>query len=286
MPKWRWGIVYFSCLLNFGVWTQEVQANDSAQPATRPAVRARLTPRLTPRPRPAENPTAPPTQSGASAASPAQPAPSGPSPAASQARSPAAGTAKAAAPTAQDTGWRHLPPPAPRAAQPLDASDAGEFRPPLLPAYKALPPPAGYVLRRTVKRPLIVTGAGSFVALYSASIAYGASEGFQGGLGALAVPVLGPWIALGTRNFECEVEASADLNQAASGVNRCIAAEAKTVGLLVGLGIGQVVGGALLAAGLIDRKKQWVRADLAGLQIDLSPQIGLHGSSLVASGVF
>jgi hypothetical protein len=158
--------------------------------------------------------------------------------------------------------------------------------PPLLPAYRDLPAPAGYVDRRKFNMPLLISGVVTLGTTYGLGLIYGANQKFEQGLGALAVPVLGPWIALGKRKFDCNAEISSDIDNSTDEVAKCVGKEAQAVGVLVGIGIGELVGTVLLGVGLADRKRSWVRADLANVQWELSPALGPEMNGLVARGSF
>ena len=121
----------------------------------------------------------------------------------------------------------------------------------MLQAYKRLPPPPGYVVRRSFNKPTFYGGAGTLVLTYSLALIYGAGNDFKNGMGGLAVPLLGPWLALGQRNFNCQAQISTDVDQTTQDVSKCITREAQAVGLLVGLGIGQLIGGVLVVAGML-----------------------------------
>jgi hypothetical protein len=124
---------------------------------------------------------------------------------------------------------------------------------------------------------------------YGAAIAYGGSQSFENGLGAVAVPVLGPWIAIGNRDFTCNVDTDPSLDGLESSTNEtqaCVANQTQTAAFLVGLGVGQLVGASLITVGLLDRKRSWVRADLAGMQVDFDVVAVPQLTGIVAQGTF
>ncbi len=132
--------------------------------------------------------------------------------------------------------------------------------------YGDFPPPPGYVLESKPNIGLIVVGALTFSTSYAMGLIFGAANDFEQGLGFVAIPLAGPWIALGSRNFECapasdpsdpnQVQAAADACQDATIENGLAAA------VLAGAGVAQLVGATLVVVGLIDRKQTWVRGDL------------------------
>ncbi len=251
--------------------------------------RPRLTPRLSPRPptksqepsssqEPANRPT-PPSKNKRETRTVPVPAAEKPAP--------ARGTAPD--PEAQGAARSTVPPIIPPVFPPPALSRGGAepaFSPPVLQAYKRLPPPPGYVVRRSFNKPTFYGGAGTLVLTYSLALIYGAGNDFKNGMGGLAVPLLGPWLALGQRNFNCQAQISTDVDQTTQDVSKCITREAQAVGLLVGLGIGQLIGGVLVTIGLADQKKSWLRADLAGLQLELDAQVGPSSQGVVATGRF
>ncbi len=140
--------------------------------------------------------------------------------------------------------------------------------PPLLPAYKNLDPPPGYEMRTRFNGPLLVGGGIVMGMTYATSLIYGAGQKFENGLGALAFPVFGPWMALGSRDFTCDVNTDgsvSDIEDSQEEAEACIANQTATAGILVGLGVGQLVGASLMTIGLLDRERQWLRTDIAGV---------------------
>lgn len=164
---------------------------------------------------------------------------------------------------------------------PALAPHAG-FRPVALPVYGDFPPPPGYVLESKPNSGLIIGGALTFGTSYALGLIFGAANDFEQGLGYAAIPLAGPWIALGARNFECapasnpsdpaQAQAAADACQDATIENGLAAA------VLAGTGVAQLVGATLVVVGFIDRKEAWVRGDLmelgsdgAALRFDATP---------------
>lgn len=130
-------------------------------------------------------------------------------------------------------------------------------------------PPSGYEMRTRYNGPLLLGGGIVLGMTYATSLLYGAGKKFENSLGSLALPVFGPWMALGSRDFSCEVDTSgsvSDIEDSQKEAEACIANQTATAGILVGLGVGQLVGASLLTIGLLDREKQWLRTDLAGVE--------------------
>lgn len=275
-------IVSISLLLATGsvaqTWSLETAYAQSESPAATPASRRRLTPRLTPRPSapPAAKPAkpAPAPQAAPSQSEPAQPVPAAPAPKSSPAASPAP---------------QALPP----AAAPVDGGLS--FRPPVLLAYKDMDPPPGYYEKKFYNKGLLIGGGVTLGAIYGAGLIYGATQNFEGGLGSLAVPILGPWLALGKRNFVCDTSVDTSspdpdtLDEATDAAERCqqlLLDETKAAVVLFGLGLGQLAGAVITTVGIADRKTRWLRADIAGLDVRFDPLVSPSMSGFLASGTF
>lgn len=142
-------------------------------------------------------------------------------------------------------------------------------------------PPPGYVRQTKLNYPLLIGGGLTLAVSYGASLFY---MGDHRGLGALGIPVAGPWVALGQRKFECDVQLEVDLNTDIEGTTsdatECLVNEAEVIGVLAGLGMGQLIGTILITVGILDQKKRWLRADLASwglLDVTLEPASQYRG---------
>jgi hypothetical protein len=153
-------------------------------------------------------------------------------------------------------------------------------------------PPPGYVEKSKWNVALLAGGGLVLAVTYGTAIGYGASQNFENGLGALGVPVLGPWMAMGQRDFTCDIEQPTlgstpdDIDRSQAKAQACIANQTATAGFLVGLGVGQLVGASLFTVGLLDHKRQWVRMDLAGVQTEFDIVATPSWSGLTARGRF
>ena len=153
------------------------------------------------------------------------------------------------------------------------ASPLPAFRPPVLPAYAGMQPPDGYHIESSSNRGLVWGGALTWGIGYAAALGYGMSEGFDGGLGTLAIPVIGPWLAMGKQTFDCETPDTVE------GARTCqdeTFGSAKTLAVLGTVGLVQAVGGTLFLVGLFDRRDHWVRDDIgvAELRLEAVPLAG------------
>lgn len=157
---------------------------------------------------------------------------------------------------------------------------------PVLLPYKNLDPPDGYVEKHRFNGALLGGGGLVLGITYLTSIFYGASFGFENGLGSLGVPVLGPWLSIAKRDFTCDVDTSLSGLDSTDETQECVASQTKTAAFLVGLGIGQLVGASLVTVGLLDRRKVWLRADLAGLAVDFDVVATPTNTGIWAHGSF
>ncbi|GEM_PF-1615232 len=161
--------------------------------------------------------------------------------------------------------------------------------PPVLPAWQNIVPPAGYVEDSRLNRTLLWTGGGLLALAYGGGLIYASTQKFEDGLGALAIPVLGPWLALGKRKFDCEFAVSSsvgEIEQSAASAQQCWTNEVKTSAFLTGLGVAQLVGSALLVVGILDKEKVWLRSDLADVRIQWDAQWGAETAGVRAWGSF
>lgn len=154
--------------------------------------------------------------------------------------------------------------------------------PPLLPYKKGLPVPPGY---RVVQRPatgLLLGGGLTFLAAYAAGLGLAASQGFENGTGYTAIPVVGPWAAIGGRTFRCQ--ASLTNNTVAhlqSTINKCVGTafdEVTTVVFLTADGLIQATGAVLFFIGLGSGYQELVREDLPKTAVNVLPEGGLDFS--------
>jgi hypothetical protein len=136
-----------------------------------------------------------------------------------------------------------------------------------LPYEDGDPVPPGYVVETSVKRGLVIAGSVTLGSLWVLSIISGAiivdfgdsDEGWP-----LFIPVVGPFIAIGTTHSS---------NSATSSV-------------LLGInGAGQAAGLAMLIAGLVLENKV-LRYRGAALEIGPSVQVGAHGTAFGLDGTF
>ncbi len=138
------------------------------------------------------------------------------------------------------------------------------------------PPPAGYVRRKRIRKNLVTGGAITAGTLWVASIvgaAAGAATGTEG-TAVLTIPVVGPVIGFWTIKKK---RAPNDIDAGAYGGIAYVA--------LLGLdAAGQATGVALLIAGLAAKKSEFVRSNLA--EIEVLPILGPGRTGLTLRGHF
>lgn len=187
-------------------------------------------------------------------------------------------------------GYQQPQPPAWAASQPVAARPSAApgyiLAPPVLPYREGVEPPQGYV-QSSYRNGALMTGGGlSFGAAYVGGLIYGIGKSFDNGTGWLAVPIIGPWAAIGSRDFKCK--SSRQVTQ--SDIDQCVdgaLSEVTSITFLAMMGIGQVVGATLFFVGVGDTTEEWVRADVAGVDVSADAgQVGDSGYGLWLSGAF
>lgn len=158
---------------------------------------------------------------------------------------------------------------------------------PILPYKKGLPVPTGY---RVVDRSsgLVLGGGLTFLAGYAAGLGLAASQSFAKGTGYVAIPVAGPWAAIGARSFSCKVPISINVDGATvqRELNKCVGQafdEVTTVVFLTVDGLIQATGAVLFFVGLGSGYQELVREDLPKTAVTVLPEGGM---ALSVSGQF
>jgi hypothetical protein len=208
------------------------------------------------------------------------------------ARAPAPAATFAPAPAPVPTPAAVAPPvyPAPVAPLPVVAPVApaapvpGDPRPPILPYRDGFPVPPGY---EVVKRPASGLLAGGLVGLsiaYTGGVVFAAVNGFKNGTGWLAVPIVGPWGAIGSRNYEtCRTRTVAE----AKACVRNAVKEVQVITFFAVDGIGQLAGGLVTLAGVVSSKEELVRSDLVEkVQVSVLPPVQGSPWAVSVSGQF
>lgn len=158
--------------------------------------------------------------------------------------------------------------------------------PPVLPYYEGVDPPQGYVLNTRRNGGLMAGGAVTWGAAYVGGLVYALGKGFDNGTGWLAAPIVGPWGAIGARDFRCR----SSQNVTQREIDRCVDGalnEVTSITFLAVLGLVQAVGATLFFVGVGDKHQEWLRADLAGMQLKADVgRVGDSAQGLTLAGSF
>lgn len=122
-----------------------------------------------------------------------------------------------------------------------------------------------------------------FGAAYAVGLGFAASNGFEKGLGAVAVPFVGPFIAMGSRDLGCELPPIGLGTDPGAEVESCqqkLVREGAALAALAGIGVAQLLGGGLFLIGIFDRDEAWIRLDVAGERLSLEPRVTPTGFEL------
>lgn len=128
---------------------------------------------------------------------------------------------------------------------------------------------------------MIVGGLATFALAYGAAIVVGASANFGDGTGWTAVPVIGPWAAIGARSYHCTND-PLQANQCISGAF----SEVQTIAILSADGVIQTAGAVLFVVGLASGHDELVRDDLPVSFRVLPRTMGADGLGLGVDGHF
>lgn len=216
---------------------------------------------MTPSASPPPAPTPPP---------PPRPAPSE-TPTSERTSSPAAAPTQPVAPVVTPPGG---------ALQPTPAVTAG-FYPALLPYRAGLPVPPGYRVEHRAATGMIFGGLATFGIAYSTALVLGASANFGDGTGWVAVPVIGPWAAIGARSYHCSNDPSL-ANQCVSGAF----SEVQTIAILSADGVIQAAGAVLFVVGLASGEDELVRKEPPVSFRVLPRTVGVDGFGVGVDGRF
>lgn len=177
-----------------------------------------------------------------------------------------------------------MPAPAPPVASP-DASVPSytpqltlNDLPPILPYRKGLPVPPGYRVVQRSATGLTLGGGLTFLGAYAAALGLAATQGFENGTGYTAIPVVGPWAAIGGRTFKCNAPVTTNTVAALQrAINKCVGTafdEVVTVVFLTADGLVQATGAVLFFVGLGSGYLELVREDLPQTAVHVLPEGG------------
>lgn len=140
-------------------------------------------------------------------------------------------------------------------------------------------PPAGYHVESHVRPWIPIVGASGVLVFYSLGVAFAALENCSYSKWAL-LPVAGPFIA--SEKFR---------NAPRSGV--CLDDDGVGRGVMLDVGVGQLIGALFLVATPLFPKKELVRDDIAGtprstsdLTLHVAPNLGPTGGGVSVLGTF
>ncbi len=128
-----------------------------------------------------------------------------------------------------------------------------------------MPVPDGYTVVERKATTLITSGLIGLGVSYATAVIIGASQGFENGTGLLVIPIFGPYAAVGTREYECEVSTVA-------AAKRCTASEVQIVTLVAVDGLIQTASAIIAIAGFAGTTQELVRSDL--IDVSVTPPVG------------
>lgn len=143
---------------------------------------------------------------------------------------------------------------------------------------------SGYEIEEHTPATPIVVGSLLLAVPYATGLGIAAAEGFANGSGWLAVPALGPWLALAGRENPCD--SAKDAQEFNSDVGNCVA-EPFVRGMLVLDGVLQATGAVVLIVGASSSEKRVVPRDSGAPRVVAMPSpIGRNGYGLGVLGSF
>jgi hypothetical protein len=187
-----------------------------------------------------------------------------------------------APPTDSTTDSRYPVLPSAPAPSALPAPNANlNLYPALLPYRDGLAIPPGYRVEHRPASGLVTGGLVTLIISYGAAIAVGVGDHFKDGSGWTAVPVIGPWAAIGARSFHCDNDPLK--------ANDCVSnafSEVQTIAILSADAVVQATGTVLFLAGLGSGRDELVRSDLeTGVRV--TPRaVGANGFGVGLDGRF
>lgn len=201
------------------------------------------------------------------------------------------------APVAPAPAPEYFPPsvalPTPYQPPATNPSYSYENLPPLLPYKKGLPVPPGYRVVQRSATGLTAGGGVTFGVAYAAALGLAATQNFENGTAYTAIPVIGPWAAIGGRTFKCKTsklpattDTAAAQKAITSAINKCVGTafdEVVTVVFLTADGLVQATGAVLFFVGLASGYEELVRKDLPKASVEVFPE---GGGGLSVTGMF
>jgi hypothetical protein len=144
--------------------------------------------------------------------------------------------------------------------------------------------PPGYRYEEHTAATPIVVGSLILAIPYATGLGIAGAEDFANGSGWLAVPALGPWLALGARDNPCDT--AKDAQEFNSDVGNCVA-EPFVRGMLVLDGVLQATGAVVMIVGASSSEKRLVPVRERTARVVAMPQpVGRSGYGLGVVGSF
>jgi hypothetical protein len=147
--------------------------------------------------------------------------------------------------------------------------------PPILPYREGEPIPAGYHLEEHPRKGLVTAGWILTGISYGIGVTAASSASFKNESGWLAVPLAGPWLTLGRRDYHC------DKNSHNYDSADCVGDVFVVMGLIMD-GVLQTGGGTLLLVGYLSTKQELVRDDVVlrirPMRVGSGHGVGVSGS--------
>jgi hypothetical protein len=150
-----------------------------------------------------------------------------------------------------------------------------------------MPIPQGYRLESRVNTGLVYGGLAIWSAPYVTGLIAAAASGFSKGSGWLALPIVGPFVAMGGRTIDCSVinesttgGGSSNLNNVEEKCRESAIKEARVVALLTVDGLLQTTGAILSVAGFLSPNEFLLRNDVFPTDTKLSFDAGYFQGQL------
>jgi hypothetical protein len=147
-----------------------------------------------------------------------------------------------------------------------------------LPYRDGHPVPPGYRLEERRNRGLSNGGFVTFGISYAAGLGYAVANGFEDGTGWLALPLAGPWAAIGAQEIKCTRPTVSNPDVGNECVEKALGGAERITFFTVD-GLIQAVGLTLVFVGVGIKTTELVRNDVAGVRLELKPRsVGLSGN--------
>jgi len=127
-----------------------------------------------------------------------------------------------------------------------------------------MPVPPGYQVVNKPASGLLTGGVVGMSISYGTAVIVGATQGFDNATGWLAVPIVGPWIAVAERDYEqCK---TSTVQQARRCVSKAVG-EVQYITFVAVDGVFQIASALIILAGAISSKDELIREDLVHVKV-------------------